>query len=155
MNIPYMVYPGLPPKVRKERLLRRYKEDPATFLDEVEKFTLSVTGIGVQDFHRPHRLKGKGGRTMNVHQGIVYARQIFCYLAREILDSHIPLRAIGEQIYVSEDATYDHTSVIYSIKSIEGAIDTGAIDVHYMDDLINKCKIKLYQNLIVPNDILN
>ena len=150
-----MVYPGIPLKLRKARIVHYFKENPEAFLLEIEKFVLITTKVSAADFHKPQRLKGVVGRTLGLHDGIVYARQLFCYIVRDILDKAISFRAIGQHIYDKDGNVYDHSSVMYSIAAIQDRIDTGVLDINYLDDLIYNCKIKLYQNLIIPNDILN
>ena len=79
-----------------------------------------------------------GGRVKGIPEEDVHARQLYCYLMKQIF-AKLALSAIGQTIH----SKYHHTTVIHSIRAVLNWLDTGEITASKIDAL----KIQIIQAL--------
>jgi chromosomal replication initiation ATPase DnaA len=72
------------------------------------------------------------------------ARQVFCWIVRIELFSHIYLRVIGEYIGINpiSKKSYDHTTVVHGINQVKNMLFTGEITQQCIDNITELSRIK-------------
>lgn len=156
-SVTYFSYPGCSVRLDERRLKTLFTAKSTICLKTVAEVVCEYMSVDPIKFHKAPTSKSRKSRGSNTLMGLT--RQLYCYLAKDLFPD-APVSLIGKIIYHNEDRKYDHTTVLYGIKSVNDKLYTEEVSEEMLSYLKSSIQIKLheiwqlYQSEIVKTDIM-